>query len=460
MTDIETRDETRELTARELLDMLEAGDSDGIRRALADEHSADIAALLADMPPERIAKVLLLLPHDRQGTLFGYFDHETQVEMAETALSRRDMARIFEAMPHDERADLFSELSEAQQHVLLPGLAQAEREDLRRLAAYEEDTVGAVMTSDYATIPPHLTVSQALEHLRDIAPDSETIYHSYVIDADRKLVGTVSLRDMIVAPPGTRVEKVMRRDPPFITADAPREEAVGMIAKYDLLALPVINGGEKLAGIVTYDDAMDVAEEETNLAFQKTGGVQDITMSIRDAPLRLLYQKRVMWLVLLVFGNLFSGAGIAHFEEVISAHLPLLFFLPLLIASSGNAGAQAATLMIRSLATGDVHIGDWGRMLGREILVATALGLTMAVAIAGIGLWRGGADIATVVSLTMVIVVIVGSLIGMSLPFVLSRLEFDPATASAPLVTSLADICGVLIYFGMAAWMLSIPAPL
>ncbi len=455
-----TDTDIREVTAQDLDALIEAGDRDGIRRALGEEHSADIAALVADMPAERIARLLLALPHDRQGMLFGYFDHDTQVEMAETALSRRDMARIFEAMPHDERADLFSELSEEQQHVLLPGLAQAEREDLRRLAAYEEDTVGAVMTSDYATIPPHLTVSQALEHLRDIAPDSETIYHSYVIDEERKLVGTVSLRDMIVAPPGTRIEKVMRRDPPFITADAPREDAVAMIAKYDLLALPVINGGEKLAGIVTYDDAMDVAEEETNLAFQKTGGVQDITMSIRDAPLSLLYQKRVMWLVLLVFGNLFSGAGIAHFEDVIAAHLPLLFFLPLLIASSGNAGAQAATLMIRSLATGDVRIGDWGGMLGREILVATALGLTMAVAIAGIGVWRGGADIAVVVSMTMVVVVIVGSLIGMSLPFILSRFNFDPATASAPLVTSLADICGVLIYFGMAAALLDIPAAL
>ena len=452
-----TETETRELTAQDLHALIEAGDREGIRRALADEHAADIAAAAVELPADEIAKLLLALPHERQGTLFGYFDHDTQVEMAETALGRRDMARIFEAMPHDERADLFSELSEAQQHVLLPGLAQAEREDLRRLAAYEEDTVGAVMTSDYATIPPHLTVSQALEHLRDIAPDSETIYHSYVIDEDRKLVGTVSLRDMIVAPPGTRVEKVMRRDPPFISADAPREEAVNMIAKYDLLALPVINGGEKLAGIVTYDDAMDVAEEETNLAFRKTGGVMEITESIRDASFKLLYQKRVFWLVLLVFGNIFSGAGIAFFEETIEAYVALVFFLPLLVDSGGNAGSQSATLMVRALATGDVRIADWGKSLLREVFVAGALGVTMALAVWGIGLWRGGPEIAAVVSLTMILIVMVGSLIGMSLPFILSRFNFDPAAASAPLVTSLADICGVLIYFGMATWLLDIP---
>ena len=449
--------EILDITAPEIARLIENDDHEALRAALEHEHAADIAPVLDELGPEKAAKALLALPRERQATLFGYFDHDTQVEMAES-LSRRDLARIFEAMPHDERADLFAELSEEQQHVLLPGLAQAEREDLRRLSSYDEDTVGAVMTSDYATIPPELTVSQALQHLRDVAPDSETIYHSYVVDEDRKLVGTVSLRDMIVATPGTRVERIMRRDPPFIRADAPREQAVAMIARYDLLALPVVNGGDKLAGIVTYDDAMDVAEEEANISFRKTGGVMEITESIRDASFKLLYQKRVFWLVLLVFGNLFSGAGIAYFEDTIAAYVALVFFLPLLVDSGGNAGAQSATLMVRALATGDVRLGDWWRSLMREVFVAGALGLTMALAVWGIGLWRGGPEIAMVVSFTMVLIVMVGSLIGMSLPFILSRFSLDPAAASAPLVTSLADIAGVLIYFGMATWLLNVPA--
>ena len=162
----------------------------------------------------------------------------------------------------------------------------------------------------------------------------------------------------------------------------------------------------------------------------------------------------MFWLVLLVFGNIFSGAGIAHFEDTIASHLALLFFLPLLIASAGNAGSQSATLMVRALATGDVRAQDWSRMLGREILVAGLLGVTMAVAISAIGVWRGGPDIALVVAITMLVVVLIGSLIGMSLPFALSKFRLDPATASGPLVTSIADVAGVLVYFGIASVVL------
>jgi len=172
------------------------------------------------------------------------------------------------------------------------------------------------------------------------------------------------------------------------------------------------------------------------------------------ATILMLYRARVFWLVLLVFGNIFSGAGIAHFEDVIAAHMPLLFFLPLLIASGGNAGSQASTLTVRAMATGDVQMGHWGKMLGREVLVAGLLGLTMAMAIYGIGVWRGGTDIALIVSLAMIAIVLVGSLIGLTLPFVLTRVRLDPATASGPLVTSIADVAGVLTYFGIARMLL------
>lgn len=210
--------------------------------------------------------------------------------------------------------------------------------------------------------------------------------------------------------------------------------------------------------IVTYDDAMDVAEEAATEDFHKSGGAFGaLGASVREASVPRLYRMRVFWLVVLVFGNIFSGASIAHFEDTIAAHLTLLFFLPLLIASAGNAGSQAATLMVRALATGDVQVRDWGWMLGREFLVAALLGLTMALAISGIGVWRGGVEVAQVVAVTMVLVVIVGSLIGMSLPFAMSRLNMDPATASGPLVTSIADVAGVLIYFGIASMMLTAP---
>ncbi|MCC6008098.1 MAG: magnesium transporter [Rhodobacteraceae bacterium] len=448
---------TATINAHTLARWLRVDDLNSIAIALRDMHPADIVGVVGDFDLSEIARVLLCLDQTRQATLFGYFDPETQVALAET-LDRRDMARIFGAMAHDERADLFGRLEEAQKSALLPGLAQAEREDMRKLAAYPEGTAGSVMTSDYATLSPELTAVEAVAHLRRVAPDAETIYHSYVIDEERRLVGTVSLRDLIVARDSTKVAEVMRRDPPFVRAEDRREAAVELIRKYDVLALPVINGGDRLAGIVTYDDAMDVAREAEDVSFAKTSAVAGLGTSMLTASVGLLYRKRVAWLVILVFGNIFSGAGIAYFEDTIMAYVALVFFLPLLVDSGGNAGSQSATLMVRALATGDVRLRDWSRMLGREVVVAGLLGLTMALAVSAIGIFRAGPEIALVVSLTMVMIVLMGSIIGMSLPFLLSRFRMDPAAASAPLITSLADAIGVVIYFAMATWLLGMPA--
>src|SRR5690606_35422484 len=214
-------------------------------------------------------------------------------------------------------------------------------------------------------------------------------------------VGTVSLRELIVAPPGARVRDLMLEDVIFARVDEKQEEAAAKIAKYDLLALPVVNGGDRLVGIVTYDDAMDVLEEEVTEDFQKVGTVSRLVTNVRDAGIGTLYRARIVWLIVLVFGNIFSGAGIAYFEETIAAYVALVFFLPLLIGSGGNAGSQAATLMVRALATGDVRLGDWGRMIGREVVVASALGLTMAAAVSLIGLARGGPPIALTVAVSM-----------------------------------------------------------
>jgi len=446
---------TADITTKEIKRLLQAGETATLAEELRHEHAADIVGLIEDLPVEDMAKVLLCLNQDRQATVFGYFDHDTQVNLAE-ALDRKDMARIFGAMAHDERADLFAELTEEQKNALLPGLAQAEREDMRKLAAYPEGTVGSVMTSDYATLSPTMKVAEAIEHLRHVAPDSETIYHSYVIDDERKLLGTVALRDLMIARNTATVAEIMRQEPPFIRAEDKREVAVEMIRRYDVLALPVVNGGDRLAGIVTYDDAMDVAEEVETERFTRISAVSGVGTNVLDASLGLLYRKRIPWLLILVFGNVFSGIGIAIYEDTIAAHVALVFFLPLLIASGGNAGSQSSTLMVRALATGDVELSDWARMLGRELAVAAALAATMAVAVSSIGFVRGGPSIALVVSLTMVLIVIVGSLIGMMLPLLLSKFNVDPATASAPLVTSIADATGVLIYFAIATWVLGL----
>ncbi|PRD24009.1 UNVERIFIED_CONTAM: Magnesium transporter MgtE [Trichonephila clavipes] len=426
-----------------------------VRDQLEDVHPADYAAALTEFSIQDQWILLTALPRAEQAEVFGYLPAEEQVRLA-IRVSRRKLSPIIRQMSSDERADLFNRLTDEQRDTLLPALAQAEREDLLRLTSYEEGTAGAIMTSDYAILQPELTVREAIEVLRREAPDKETIYSAYVVDKARKLIGVVSLRDLILAPVSMRVDDLMNHDPIWASVDMPQEEVAALIAKYDLLALPIVNELEQMVGIVTYDDAMDVAEEEATEDFHKTATIGKLESSVKEAGIGLLYRKRVFWLVVLVFGNIFSGAGIAFYEETISSYLALLFFLPLLIASSGNAGAQSGTLMVRALATGDIKLRDWGYLLGKECLVAGLLGLTMSAAVVGLGFWRGGADIAVVVASTMMLVVLVGSLIGMSLPFLLSRFNLDPATASGPLITSIADVAGVVLYFSIATWYLGL----
>lgn len=333
--------------------------------------------------------------------------------------------------------------------------AQARRDDLLS-GRYPEGSAGALMTGEYSSLDSCLTACQAIDMLRREAADAETIYQSYVLDEQRNLLGTVSLRELILAVPGQAIEQIMVRKVLCVSTSTRQEDVARLIREQDLLAVPVLDDDGRLVGIVTCDDALDVVVEEATEDFHKGALITTHIGNLKNATIGLLYRKRVLWLVLLVFGNLFSGAGIAAFEETIAAHIVLVFFLPLLVDSGGNAGAQSATLMVRGLATGEVAMRDWLRMLGRECGVALALGATMALAVASLGALRGGADIALIVASSMLIIVLVGSLIGMSLPFMFTRLKLDPATASGPLVTSIADAAGVLVYFGIASLVLGI----
>ena len=416
-------------------------------------HPADLGALLDRREPDAAWAVLNGLPIARRAETFGYLAAASQTAIAGIA-APRDFAAMLSAMDADERADLWSRLPETLQEALAPALAAAEREDIRRLSAHPPGTAGAVMTSEYAVLRPDQTAREALDSLRGQAASKETIAVAYILSPQRRLLGTVALEDLVLATPERPVSGLMRAEPAFVRVEDSAEEAARLLARYDLPAIPVVNGGEAMVGIVTADDAMDVAEAEATTDFQKAGGSESLGVTLREATIGLLWRKRVVWLVALVFANIFSGAGIAAFEEVIAANVALVFFLPLLIGSGGNAGSQSATLMVRALATGEARLADWGRLLGRELAVAALLGGSMALAVSLLGLVRAGPEIALVVAMTMVAVVMVGSLIGLSLPFLLTRLKLDPATASAPLVTTVADLTGVVIYFAIASALL------
>ena len=447
----------------ETTDLLEAlrtalveGDEESVTTLLPGLQAADLAAFARHEGADTGLRLISALPLDERARTIAYLDLSDQLHIA-SHLDDAALARLLSQMHADERADLFNGLEQARQEAILRQLAHDEREDLRRLSGYQEGTAGAIMTSEYAVIPARCTVEQALAHLRATAPDAETIYQVYLLDEHHHIAGTISLRELILARSGKPVAELMQTDVVAVTTDTPQEEVARLISHYDLLALPIIDDESRMVGIVTYDDAMDVAEAEATEDMHKGATVGNLGSSLRDAPLITLYRKRAGWLVLLVLAHLLSGMGIALYEETIASYVVLVFFLPLLVGSSGNAGSQAATLMVRGIATGDVRLRDWGYMLGREVLVASALGLTMAAVVWFLAWYRGGTEIAIVVAVSMVAVVLVGSVIGMSLPFLLNRLNLDPATASAPLVASIADAAGVLVYFSVATRVLGLP---
>jgi magnesium transporter len=428
-----------------------------LRELVENAQTADLATFLLNQDVDTCLRVLRVLEQQGQAELLGYLDIETQLDIAEL-MPDQELAELLIRMPADDRVDMFNRLGTRQQDALLRRMVKEEQDELRSLSSHEEGTAGALMTSDYAVIPVGSKVEQALAYLRATAPDAETIYQLYLLDDEHKLVGTLSLRDLILARPDTAVSELMTRDVLAVHVDTEQEDVAKLISRYDLLAIPVLDGEDRMVGIITYDDAMDVAEEEATEDIHKSATVGKLTDGLRKSSLFTLYRKLAGWLVLLVFVNLFSGAGIAYFEDIVATYLVLIFFLPLLIGSAGNAGSQAATLMVRGMATGEVQLKDWAVMLGREVAVASALGLTMAGAVAMVAYYRGGPDIALVVALSMVSVVVVGSLVGMLLPFILGKLNFDPATASAPLVASIADVTGVLVYFSIATFVLGLTA--
>ncbi|CEL12451.1 Magnesium transporter MgtE [Candidatus Portiera aleyrodidarum] len=439
----------------ELIKALSKKDYKKIKYLLKYFRSADIADLISRKSNNFILKILNSQNLKRKADIFSYLPKDKQFEITKK-LKNEEIIKLFVKMNSDDSADVFKMFEPIRRENILRSMAHKVREDIIKLSSYEDGSAGAIMTSKYVVIPEKLNVLQALNKIKQTAPDAETIYQVYVLDNNQKLTGTLSLRQILLADPIALIKDLMIKDVIYVNTNSKQEYVANLISRYDFLAIPVINSEHKLVGLITYDDAMDVVERETTDDFHKSGSVGTLEYNIVRTKLWTLYSKRVFWLVLLIFGNLFSGAGISQYEKTIYSKISLVFFLPLLIGSGGNAGSQAATLMIRGLGTGEINIKDWAKLMSRELLVSGILGLTMAVVIFPIGYIRGGIEVAYSVAGSMIIIVIIGSLLGMSLPFFLNRLGFDPAAASAPLVATLCDTLGVLIFFSIATIILNI----
>ncbi|MFC0299557.1 magnesium transporter [Virgibacillus soli] len=322
---------------------------------------------------------------------------------------------------------------------------------------FEKETTGSFMNKEFIAINALLTVEQAILYLRENVRDKRNIYYVYIINEHDRLIGALSIRELLSKDSNRLVSEVKVSKIISFKTDIDQEEAVKVFRDTDLVSIPVVNENGKLIGVVHVEDILDVMQQEATEDFHRMAPVsQKLDGGLIESTIGALYRKRIVWLIILVFINVFSGAGIAHFQDVIEANIALVFFLPLLVDSGGNAGSQSSTLVIRAMATGDIHLKDWFRMFTKEVVLSMAMGFTMALAVSAVGLMRGGVTIAIVVSITMVCIVVVGSLVGMSLPFIFRRLKLDPATASAPLITSICDITGVLIYFGIANKLLNL----
>jgi magnesium transporter len=438
-------------------DLLANGNIVGLSGAATELHSANIAEFLEGLSTEETWKLLSHVPMERQADVFAFFSHAKQEKLVRGA-GRDRVSRLLEAMSHDDRVHLLKRLDEDVIENLLPLVAKADREDIRKLMSYPERTAGSLMTTDYATLPVDATVEEALALLRQQAPSAETIYYVYVVDDDRRLLGCVSLRALVVAQPSAIIREIMQARVILVGANQDGEEVARVMAKFDFLAIPVVDEQQRLIGIITHDDVLDVVTEEATLDVLHMGGVASIEDNYLEASFTTVWRKRALWLSALFVAELLTFTALASFEDAIQAILALSLFIPLCISTGGNSGSQAATLITRAMALGQIGMGQWKRVLVYELFMGLALGLTLGA----IGFIRaaltpasvlGNADrwmLAMVISQSVAVICLWGTLVGSMLPLAFRRLGFDPGYASSPFVATFVDVTGIVIYFTIA----------
>jgi magnesium transporter len=447
------------LLVPDLRELIQAGESAALREFFEDQHPGRVGEMIEDLDRGEGDTILGLLAPRTRASVMSYLAPERQVEVVE-AMAPADAAELLRLMAHDDRADLVNRLDEDRVDQILPRLAHAEREDIRRLASYEPGTAGAVMTTDYATLAPDLTVREALDRLRHEAPDRETIDYSYVVDARRKLLGIVSLKDLILARPRARIEEIMRKDYISARLDEDQESVARKIDRYDLFAIPVVDASDKLVGIVTHDDAMDILRREQTEDLLAFGGVTaDAEADERpywQGSVVTAVRRRINWLLMLFLAENFTYPVLNYFKWVDARFPDLHLFIPLLIGTGGNAGSQSVGTIIRGLALGEIKARDALRVILREWMTGFLLGMLLgAIGFAYALLWRGQTPLlSAVIGLAILGICMWANIIGALVPILARRFGIDPAVVSAPFITTLVDATGLFIFYIIAIVLL------
>jgi magnesium transporter len=455
------------LLAPELRELIAEKKYDDLCKFCKSTHPAQIAEFLSALNPQEIWEILSHLSPSLRGEIFSHLDEDVQLKMIQT-LGRDVMGKLLSDMPPDDRVDLVKQLSERQREAIIPAMAQAEREDLRRLISYPEGSAGSVMTSDYAVLTPDLTVDEAIARLRREAPDKETIYYSYVIDENQRLTGFISLKDLILAPPAARVGDIMHRDIIYARASDDQEEVARMIQKYDLLAIPVADEKDRLVGIITHDDAIDIITQEQQEDVEKLmaiGGTHEVGAYMRLSTWDH-FKSRIPWILGLALLGFVSGYIVQTYESILIQVAILASFMPMLADTGGNAGSQSATLVIRALALKEISTKDGLKILIKEFKVSFLMAAVLAlVAYFRVLLFIGHSStvvtisplrVGIAVAIALAVQVISSTLIGAFLPLVASSFSLDPAVVASPMLTTVVDITGLFIFFSIAKIILGI----
>jgi len=443
----------RSLLFPDLRMTLDANDDDGLREFCEALHPAVVAEVIDELEPAELWRALVSCDAELQAEIFGFFEPRLQIAIVEVA-DRKRLSRLIEEMAPDDRVDVLELLDDEKVESLLPLMAQAERADIRKLLSYPDGSAGSIMTTEYASLPEEITVSEALDQLRIQAPDSETIYYIYILDEGRRLDGIVSLSELIQAKRSATLSEIMHRDVISVRVDDDEEFVARELARYDFLAIPIVDNLHRLVGIVTLDDALDVLEEEATEDAQMQAAIQPLDESYMTTPFFVLAQKRGVWLVILLAAAFLTAWVMQGYEELQRSYVWMAAFIPLVLASGGNAGSQSATLIIREMATSEMDYRDKYFIVMRELRMALTLGAALMALSFGVAICMVPLSEAIVVAVTVLIMVIFGTTAGALLPILFKRLGMDPALMSNPLIAALVDVLGVIIYFSTAIALL------
>lgn len=442
-------------SARAQVELLLANDpGDQLPDLLEELHPADLAALLDELPEEQAVVLFHRLGARVAGEVLVETSHHIRPQLID-AIEDARLAELLGLLPVDDAVEFISDLPETVSERLLGLMHPEEAREVRHLMAYKGETAGRLMTTDVAALRRDWSVADALDYLRSIGDSTETLHYLYVVDRDRTLVGVVPIRTLVIAKADARIESIMETEVAVVPVGADQEELAERIARYNLVAMPVVDAHRRLLGVVTVDDVLDVVEEEATEDIQRMGGSQPLTQPYFAVSPWQVARKRVVWILPLFFASVATDLIIHQFESVLAGAVALTLFIPAVTGTAGNAGSQAVTTIIRGIATGEIRRADLLRAWSREVLVALMLGLTLGLAGYLRAVTLGTApEIAFVLAVTLPMVVIVANSLATIVPLVADSWGIDPTVISAPMITTIVDATGVLIYLTIAAFLL------